>query len=129
MVLGLSGSDLKAYTLEATRTWHVQHEFSDFRCDIVFIRHKDNILTRGVTKIKSKQFSEFRSRTTTSQTILQQCSEKTNSANLSKIIFPRFSDDIQIFRKLIVRSVPRYHFKVAYVVLQMAVKEFFKTHF
>ena len=28
-----------------------------------------------------------------------------------------------------VRSVPRYHFKLAYVVLQMAVKEFFETHF
>ena len=28
-----------------------------------------------------------------------------------------------------VKSVPRYHFKLAYVVLQMAVKEFFETHF
>ena len=28
-----------------------------------------------------------------------------------------------------VRSVPRYNFKLAYVVLQMAVKEFFETHF
>ena len=28
-----------------------------------------------------------------------------------------------------VKSVPRYHFKFAYVVLQMAVKEFFETHF
>ena len=27
-----------------------------------------------------------------------------------------------------VKSVPRYHFKLAYVVLQMAVKEFFETH-
>ena len=27
-----------------------------------------------------------------------------------------------------VKSVPHYHFKLAYVVLQMAVKEFFKTH-
>ena len=26
-------------------------------------------------------------------------------------------------------SVPRYHLKLAYVVLQMAVKEFFETHF
>ena len=28
-----------------------------------------------------------------------------------------------------VRSVPCYHFKLAYVVLHMAVKEFFETHF
>ena len=28
-----------------------------------------------------------------------------------------------------VRSVPRYHFKVAYVILQMAVKKSFKTDF
>ena len=28
-----------------------------------------------------------------------------------------------------VKSVPRYHFKLAYVVLQMAVKEFFENHF
>ena len=28
-----------------------------------------------------------------------------------------------------VRSVPRYDFKLAYVILQMAVKEFFETHF
>ena len=28
-----------------------------------------------------------------------------------------------------VKSVPRYHFKVAYLVLQMDVKEFFETHF
>ena len=28
-----------------------------------------------------------------------------------------------------VKSVPRYHFKLAYVILQMAVKEFFETHF
>ena len=27
-----------------------------------------------------------------------------------------------------VKSVPRYHFKLAYAVLQMAVKEFFETH-
>ena len=26
-----------------------------------------------------------------------------------------------------VRSVPRYHFKLAYVILQMAVKEFIET--
>ena len=28
-----------------------------------------------------------------------------------------------------VKSVPRYHFKLAYVILQTAVKEFFETHF
>ena len=28
-----------------------------------------------------------------------------------------------------VKSVPHYHFKLAYVILQMAVKEFFETHF
>ena len=28
-----------------------------------------------------------------------------------------------------VKSVPRYHFKLAYVVLQIAVKEFFENHF
>ena len=28
-----------------------------------------------------------------------------------------------------VKLVPRYHFKLAYVVLQMAVKEFFEVHF
>ena len=28
-----------------------------------------------------------------------------------------------------VKSVPRYHFKLAYVVLQMTVKECFETYF
>ena len=28
-----------------------------------------------------------------------------------------------------VKSVPRYHFKLAFVILQMTVKEFFETHF
>ena len=28
-----------------------------------------------------------------------------------------------------VKSVARYHFKLAYVILPMAVKELFKTHF
>ena len=52
MVLALVGSDLKAYTLEATRTWHFQHEFSDCICDVVFIRNKDNFLTKGCNKNK-----------------------------------------------------------------------------
>ena len=63
MVSDLLGSDLKAYISEATRTWHVQHEFSDCRCDIVFVRHKDNFLTKCAAKIKSEQFSEFGSGT------------------------------------------------------------------
>ena len=33
------------------------------------------------------------------------------------------------FLKVCVKSVPRYHFDLAYVVLQMAVKEFFEKHF
>ena len=28
-----------------------------------------------------------------------------------------------------VKSVPHYHFELAYVILQMAVKEFFEAHF
>ena len=48
-----------AYILGATRTWHVQHEFSDCRRDIVFVRHKDNLLTREVQQ-KSK-LSSFQS--------------------------------------------------------------------
>ena len=33
------------------------------------------------------------------------------------------------FLRVRVKLVPRYHFKLAYVFLQMAVKEFFETHF
>ena len=50
------GPDLKAYILEPTGTWHVQHEFSDCRCDTVFIWYNDNFLTRGWNK-KPKQLS------------------------------------------------------------------------
>ena len=42
-------SDVKAHIVEAARTWHVEHEFSDCRYNIVFI--------------KVKQFSEFGSLT------------------------------------------------------------------
>ena len=63
MVLELLGSDLKAYVLGATRTSHVQREFSDCRCDIVSVRHKTTFSQGCATKIKSKQFSEFGSRT------------------------------------------------------------------
>ena len=45
---------LKAYILQATKIWHVQHEFSDYICDIVFIRHKDNFLIRDATTLKSR---------------------------------------------------------------------------
>ena len=34
------GSDSGAYILEATRTWHVQHEFSYCRYDIVLLDTK-----------------------------------------------------------------------------------------
>ena len=33
------------------------------------------------------------------------------------------------FFTVCVKSVPLYHFKLTYVVLQMAVKEVFETHF
>ena len=50
MVLASVGSDFKAYILEATGTWHVQHESFDCRCDIVSIRHKENFLTKECNK-------------------------------------------------------------------------------
>ena len=62
---GLS-SDLKAYILEATRTWPAQHEYSYCRYGIVFVRYKDKFLTRGATKISSEQFLEFDPQTETS---------------------------------------------------------------
>ena len=58
------GLRFKGYIFEATRTWHVQHEFFDCRCDIVPSETKITFSRRGVTKIKSKQFLEFGSRTT-----------------------------------------------------------------
>ena len=36
---------------------------------------------------------------------------------------------VKIAHFLCVKSVALYHFKIAYVVLHMAVKEFFETHF
>ena len=51
--------------LEATRTWCIQHEFSDCRCDIVYIWYNDKFLKKGAAKFKSKKFSEFRSQTVT----------------------------------------------------------------
>ena len=33
------------------------------------------------------------------------------------------------FLTVCVKSVPRYHFKLAYVILQMAFKEFFEDYF
>ena len=45
------GSELKAYILEATRTWYAHHEFSDSRCDTVCIWYNENFLgTRGWNK-------------------------------------------------------------------------------
>ena len=35
---------------EATRTWYVQHDFSDCRCGIVRMWYNDNFLTRGCNK-------------------------------------------------------------------------------
>ena len=43
--------------------WHIQHEFSDCRSDIICIWYNYNFLTKGCRKIKSKQFSEFGTRT------------------------------------------------------------------
>ena len=59
MVSDLQGSDLKGYILEATRTWYEQHEFSDCRCDIVFVRHKDNFLTRSAAKSNLSSFQSL----------------------------------------------------------------------
>ena len=50
MVLASVGSDLKAYILEATGTWHVQHESFDGRGDIVSIRRKENFLPKECNK-------------------------------------------------------------------------------
>ena len=46
----LLGSDVKAYIMEVTRTWHVQHEFSDCRCDIACIWCNENFLTKRYIK-------------------------------------------------------------------------------
>ena len=54
----------KGLSLEATRSWHIQHEFCECRCDIVCIWYNDNFSQGGAAKMKSKQFSEFGSRTT-----------------------------------------------------------------
>ena len=52
------GSDFKAYILEATRTWQVQHEFSDCRCDTVCIWYNDNFLTRGAEQKSNPSSSQ-----------------------------------------------------------------------
>ena len=46
--------------------------------------------------------------------------KKTGSANQA-------GENSSIIFTVCVRSVPRYHFKLVYVILQMAVKEFFET--
>ena len=47
----LLGSDLKVHILEATTTWHVQHEVSDCRCDVVCIWYNDNFLRQGCSRV------------------------------------------------------------------------------
>ena len=54
MVGALLGSAFKAYILEATRTLHIQHEFSDCKCDS-FLSDTTMVFPQGgATKIKSK---------------------------------------------------------------------------
>ena len=53
----------KGLCLEATRTWHIQLEFSDCRCDIVCTGTIITFSRRCAAEIESKQFSEFGSRT------------------------------------------------------------------
>ena len=43
------GLDLKAFILEAIRTWHVQHELADHKCDTVCFWYND-FLSRGWNK-------------------------------------------------------------------------------
>ena len=40
-----------------------------------------------------------------------------------------FTENSSFIFTVCVRSVPPYHFKLAFVILQMAVKEFFEIHF
>ena len=47
---GPFGSGLKAYILEATRTWQVQHEFYDSRSNIVCLWYNNNFLRREWNK-------------------------------------------------------------------------------
>ena len=63
MVLALLGSDLKAYILEAGRTWHVQHKVSDCSCEKLLSDLKITVSQGDTTKIKSNQFSKFGSLT------------------------------------------------------------------
>ena len=49
-------TSLKAYILEATKAWNVQHEFSDLICDIVFIRHKITLSQGDATKANPSSF-------------------------------------------------------------------------
>ena len=55
----------KAHILEATRTWYIQHEFSDSRYNIICIWYNDEFLKKGAAKCKSKKFSEFGFQTVT----------------------------------------------------------------
>ena len=50
---------LKGLYFGATRAWHIQHEFSDRRCDVVCVWYNDKFLTRSCN-IKSN-LSSFQS--------------------------------------------------------------------
>ena len=50
----ISASDLMAYISEATRNWHTQHLFSDWKCNIASFKRKNNFLTRGCNRSSKK---------------------------------------------------------------------------
>ena len=54
--------------------------------------------------------------------------KRNNMKNVDSSLRQSLKKDSFIFT-VYVKSVPLYHFKLAYVVLQMAVKEFFENHF
>ena len=39
-----------AYISEATRNWHIQHSFYDFRCNVASFECKNNFLARGCNR-------------------------------------------------------------------------------
>ena len=49
--------------MEATRTWHIQHEFSDCRCDVVCIWYNDNFFTTECNKNQIQAVFRIGSRT------------------------------------------------------------------
>ena len=52
-----------------------------------------------------------------------------NKHNYKRICQAIQSGGNSLFIFTVVKSVPHYHFKLACVALQMAVKEFFENHF